>query len=84
MGGYGLLLLLSLVKPLEFLGIVFLPLYLFPMFLDGILKIPKMATDNPAGWGWGSPTLLGWVVAGVALAIVLWLVSWFIVIIWRS
>jgi hypothetical protein len=77
-GAYGLILLLAVIKPLEFLGVLILPLYLFPLFLDGILRIPYLAHDNPAGWGWGSPTILGWVCGGFFVATVLWLLAWFV------
>jgi hypothetical protein len=81
--GYALVIGVSFFKPLEFLGVAVLPLYLFPLFLGGILHLPGFVTTNPAGWGWGSPTFLGWFLAGLLLILILWLLA-YVIIFWTK
>jgi hypothetical protein len=74
--GFGLLLLLAGIFPDSPAGIVLVGPILSVYVLHKLGVPGLLEHDGFCGWGWCSPTLLGWLVAAALWLAVAWLLAW--------
>lgn len=79
LAGYGLVVVPAAVWPgyLDSRAGVLLAVPLFTVYLLHRAGVPGLLEHNGlCGWGWCSPTLLGWLLAAALWLGVAWLIAW--------
>lgn len=77
--GYGLLLLPAAIWPiyLDSPAHVLLLVPLLSVYMFHSAGIPRLLeNDGLCGWGWCSPTIVGWALAAAVGLGIMWLVAW--------
>lgn len=62
------------------MGVLLLVPWLSANLMDALGVPGMLVNDGQCGWGWCSPTLLGWLLVGALWALLLWLLAWALVV----